>query len=164
MRVGDWTCSSCKGIVFSHKTKCRCGQEKSNNDTPKTLSPRIGDWTCSSCKGIVFSHKTKCRCGQEKSNNDTPKTFSVSFGDWKCECGTYNKRLNENCFKCKKVPSELESERVDDSTCLICMKTRRQCAVIPCGHFVMCYECSKKIPDRCPKCRGNIDKMLKIYH
>ena len=41
--------------------------------------------------------------------------------------------------------------------CVICLDDdAAEMVIIPCGHLSFCQECSKKINDTCPMCRGKI--------
>lgn len=121
-----------------------------------------GDWICN-CGYHVFHPKTVCdKCGEQKPSS---AVFTPSFGDWTCSCGTINKRVREQCFKCNKPSSEDAKDIVNSATCLICYKNRRECAIIPCGHFSMCFSCSNKnASENCPICRSKIKSILKIYY
>eukprot|EP00956_Cyclotella_meneghiniana_P017252 scaffold27887_cov64-Cyclotella_meneghiniana.AAC.11 len=46
--------------------------------------------------------------------------------------------------------------------CVICNDTPLVYAIVPCGHFCLCEECSTPC-NVCPLCRGNKDSVLKIY-
>lgn len=45
--------------------------------------------------------------------------------------------------------------------CIICQDNKRKYVLIPCGHFVTCAVCIKKINDKCPYCRNIITKAYK---
>ena len=49
-------------------------------------------------------------------------------------------------------------------TCVICMTSRSTHALVPCGHFCLCGECSAKTIDRgCPICRQRVHTSVKIF-
>jgi len=50
----------------------------------------------------------------------------------------------------------------DANLCVICNDTPSVYAIVPCGHFCLCEECSTPC-NVCPLCRGNKDSVLKIY-
>ncbi len=53
---------------------------------------------------------------------------------------------------------------IPKTECGICLSSRATMAIIPCGHQCMCEKCSTLLRDRsCPVCRGNIEKICKIY-
>merc|ERR1712029_919232 len=49
--------------------------------------------------------------------------------------------------------------------CKLCFEEIREfCALVPCGHACLCYQCAKKIERRgCPFCREDIRSVLKIF-
>ena len=50
-----------------------------------------------------------------------------------------------------------------DSTCIICMDAPRKVVFVPCGHVVVCTECSKLVVASgglCPMCRECIVQAL----
>lgn len=67
----------------------------------------------------------------------------------------------------------LEIEKDDRNTeefkkppkCVICMDHKAKCAVVPCGHVCLCSSCSKQGQNinRCPMCRGYVEKIIKTY-
>jgi hypothetical protein len=46
--------------------------------------------------------------------------------------------------------------------CVICFNHTRDSVIIPCGHFYVCYECGIQCTI-CPICRGEIEKVQKVY-
>lgn len=59
------------------------------------------------------------------------------------------------------APAELE--------CVICLSAARECALVPCGHRSMCFECTQIFlsgPDlqrRCPICRAKVAGSLRVF-
>eukprot|EP00300_Choanocystis_sp_HF-7_P042263 c9024_g1_i2.p1 GENE.c9024_g1_i2~~c9024_g1_i2.p1 ORF type:complete len:248 (+),score=35.87 c9024_g1_i2:422-1165(+) len=59
-----------------------------------------------------------------------------------------------------------EPEVAGDEMCVVCLSAGRVMACVPCGHKVMCSDCSKLVAGRrmpCPVCRNRIDMMIRIY-
>ena len=49
----------------------------------------------------------------------------------------------------------------NESECIICMDNACDIVIVPCGHYCMCSECSKRLTKReCPICRGRIDMSI----
>lgn len=46
-------------------------------------------------------------------------------------------------------------EDKNDEDCVICMCEKKNCVILPCGHFYTCMGCSEKV-DKCPMCRVKI--------
>ena len=55
----------------------------------------------------------------------------------------------------------------DDDDCIICCERVIDCALVNCGHAVLCYPCAVQVQfggdGLCPICRENIKEVLKIY-
>ena len=54
--------------------------------------------------------------------------------------------------------------------CTICLVNSSNIALVPCGHTIMCIECSTKMDKRaiiskpiCPICRKGIRKKIKLF-
>jgi N-acetylneuraminic acid mutarotase len=61
---------------------------------------------------------------------------------------------------------QLLEERKDAQMCTICYENTMDCAILPCGHLIMCEECvtSFSEADRvCPMCRNTIQGKFKVF-
>lgn len=58
--------------------------------------------------------------------------------------------------------SDGESLSVED-LCAVCMSRRRVCALLPCGHVVVCFSCSQRIQQTCPMCRSQFKCISRVY-
>jgi len=76
--------------------------------------------------------------------------FKLKFKDVK----KYNLEINFIQFKIQK---DIEGKR----TCIVCMVNIPSVIIMPCGHLVVCNECSQMITDKCPCDHSTIEK--KIY-
>ncbi len=47
--------------------------------------------------------------------------------------------------------------------CVICMDGKSQWAVVPCGHLVVCADCTDSVGARCPMCRGEVLGTMRIF-
>lgn len=76
------------------------------------------------------------------------------------------KRKEENT-KRKKKKKDIELE-TDDGLCLICCEKERATVVEPCGHLVVCEDCSKKLKEddtyknTCIICKQKIEKITYV--
>jgi hypothetical protein len=53
----------------------------------------------------------------------------------------------------------------DLEACIICLTNLKCCAVVPCGHRLFCISCANKdVSDRCPSCRGPIEKIIRVFN
>lgn len=46
--------------------------------------------------------------------------------------------------------------------CKTCMEKNAEVTFLPCGHFIVCEACSKKV-NKCPICRKSIRGYLKTF-
>jgi len=51
----------------------------------------------------------------------------------------------------------------DSDTCQVCYDNSINIILDPCGHYVMCEDCSTLVGNSCPICRGVINKSLKVF-
>jgi hypothetical protein len=59
------------------------------------------------------------------------------------------------------IPATMPSPQ---GTCVVCMTSRSTHALVPCGHFCLCGECSAKTMGRgCPICRQRVHTSVKIF-
>ncbi len=68
------------------------------------------------------------------------------------------------------IPNEDEIlEMSNQKACLICAFKKADTAFVECGHMVTCDKCANRIKNeskynrRCPVCRKEVKKILKIY-
>lgn len=56
---GDWICSKCQNVNFSHRHVCnKC---KTPNTGAERIGMKPGDWLCPNCGDLVFSFKAQCK-------------------------------------------------------------------------------------------------------
>ena len=73
------------------------------------------------------------------------------------------KRKNVNLFtKISKISKKIVKNRKDDK-CSVCREGEAKIAFIPCGHRVICKECSQMIDDRCVLCGLPFTDKIRIY-
>jgi len=53
---------------------------------------------------------------------------------------------------------EAEAEK----NCVVCLTSKRDCALVPCGHASFCCDCAKKLKE-CPICRKTVQQTMKIF-
>ena len=64
------------------------------------------------------------------------------------------------------TPAVFDGENSNKKKCIICTENVVDCAYIRCGHMITCYDCTTKLKNKnqkCPICRKEITKILKIY-
>lgn len=69
------------------------------------------------------------------------------------------KNSNSNTIQSKQSENKKISE---DKLCKICYENEYEVLLIPCGHVVVCKNCSLQI-DKCPFCRAYISNKIKCY-
>ncbi len=74
------------------------------------------------------------------------------------------KKYIENNQITIQVEENIDSIENETNYCNICYEKKINCVFTPCGHMFSCYECSQKCNRRCPVCRKNRVKLLKIYY
>jgi hypothetical protein len=52
----------------------------------------------------------------------------------------------------------------DDDSCVVCMCAKREVALVPCGHFILCFSCCHKLSTKkCPVCNAAFKEAIKIF-
>ena len=63
-----------------------------------------------------------------------------------------------------KINKRLQiSYKAIDKKCIACNVAPMNAAIVNCGHVCMCYECLRKCSEKCPICRGPIDRIIKLF-
>uniref|UniRef100_A0A7S1S067 RanBP2-type domain-containing protein n=1 Tax=Alexandrium catenella TaxID=2925 RepID=A0A7S1S067_ALECA len=88
-KPGDWVCSGCWNVNFSHRDRCNsCGAA---SRTEFRLGMKPGDWICPKCGDLVFATKGQCKmCGTPKpeerpsdfGSGDQDMNYYGSKGGW----------------------------------------------------------------------------------
>lgn len=63
-------------------------------------------------------------------------------------------------------PDESNSSCRKESSCVICLHSKREYAFVPCGHLCVCWDCSISVANldgRCPLCRVNATHVMRIF-
>lgn len=101
---------------------------------------------------------------------------------WTCHlCKVSNPNAFDQCYAChnknihvKDVEMSMEKsesiggnikndeKKEEKNECAICMDNEIMMAIIPCGHYCICEECSRLITD-CPICRRHCEQIVRIY-
>merc|ERR1711964_959545 len=66
--------------------------------------------------------------------------------------------------KWEKAQQGGELDVPDALCCTICMERRRTRMILPCHHFALCYECSRRpeLNGKCPICTGKIERVVAV--
>jgi baculoviral IAP repeat-containing protein 7/8 len=57
---------------------------------------------------------------------------------------------------------ELSNELKESKLCLICCVNEYNTTFLPCGHVIACAKCASSLK-KCPSCRRQLDKVVRIY-
>lgn len=62
------------------------------------------------------------------------------------------------------ITNTSESEKLPSivNPCMVCGKSQRAAAFIPCGHYLACVPCAHGM-ESCPMCREKIAALVRIY-
>ena len=67
----------------------------------------------------------------------------------------------------QQVQAELGSgsgtSQPDAEECLVCMDAPKDHIVLPCMHICVCEACAQLLRDRCPVCRGPIERITQVF-
>ena len=71
----------------------------------------------------------------------------------------------------RNIPSKTDKNSnlypAEDSSCIICLQSKREYAFVPCGHLCICNDCSicvANLDSRCPICRCDATHVMKIFN
>lgn len=89
---------------------------------------------------------------------DTP--LEAYFLDFWNMCLGKNKKC-DTCLQPYYNKKELEKVEIE-LTCVICMVNKKSMVFVDCGHFSVCFRCSKQCT-KCPICSKTSKNILKVY-
>lgn len=93
---------------------------------------------------------------------DTLEDYFSDF--WKLSSGDGERSQNKNCATCKQPyynVREIENAELE-LTCVICMANKKSMVFVDCGHFAVCFSCSKRCK-KCPVCSKTSKRVLKVF-
>jgi hypothetical protein len=135
---------------------------------------------CSRCTQLTLEKSSFCQ-GSGHQFYHSKCCLSIVFANGKVST---NKKYIDSPMLKEKVYAFLSSlthlpkatHAVEDKThtidyssshttsCVICLEGERNHAIVPCGHVILCDECSRQHTLRhCPMCRVRIQSLLKIF-
>lgn len=74
----------------------------------------------------------------------------------------YNKPKNNKQPSKTKIDPEPKHIESFDKNCVVCLDNEREYIYVPCGHFVTCSVCVKKI-NKCPICQ-KYSKTIRVFY
>eukprot|EP00746_Dinoflagellata_sp_MGD_P022275 gnl/MRDRNA2_/MRDRNA2_152094_c0_seq1.p1 gnl/MRDRNA2_/MRDRNA2_152094_c0~~gnl/MRDRNA2_/MRDRNA2_152094_c0_seq1.p1 ORF type:complete len:271 (-),score=27.44 gnl/MRDRNA2_/MRDRNA2_152094_c0_seq1:229-1041(-) len=72
----------------------------------------------------------------------------------------------ENLGSAQNAQGLLSPQTEESFDCVICMSTRKDTVISPCGHLCVCNTCAQVLlagEDACPICRGTIASVMRVY-
>ena len=65
----------------------------------------------------------------------------------------------------KRARTDVKSDGYDHGKCVVCLNSPAQCALVPCGHQIVCVDCSARVEASgvCPVCRQEIIMAMRIF-
>jgi len=182
-----WLCTACwveNPVQGKYCTTPNCKKWRPQSAIPV----RKGDWRC--CGEVQFASRSSCRrCGKDKpagadqevnkKRKVSPETHSgvaralITFrkGDWLCrKCHDHQFAKNAFCRKCgdSRPAREDEAGNDIDDPCAICFDRIKNAGFLHGGdiHVLSCKECAdglKAEGKKCPMCRQEIEKVLRVF-
>jgi hypothetical protein len=61
------------------------------------------------------------------------------------------------------VPPASPAPDAEETMCVVCMDAAKTHIVLPCGHMCVCEACAQLLRDRCPVCRGPIERITQVF-
>jgi hypothetical protein len=51
----------------------------------------------------------------------------------------------------------------EETMCAVCMDAPKNRVVLPCMHMCVCEACARLLRDRCPVCRGPVERIAHVF-
>jgi hypothetical protein len=104
----------------------------------------------------------KALCAELRDMNDLPQLDEATDPD---NYYLWSSFADEGEAPLKRKREDVSVDEEEEDTCMVCMDKRANTLVVPCGHVVVCVDCSAKLadtPDRhtCVRCRAAITSVL----
>ena len=61
------------------------------------------------------------------------------------------------------VPPAAPNPGVEETMCVVCMDAPKNRVVLPCERMCVCEACAQLLRDRCPVCRGPIERIAQLF-
>ena len=133
---------------------------------------------------MILANQTKrCNCCLDKKHLNETSHASPSFAEFfgslfypnaLTVCRECHSKLNEapqhdNSDVNRNVQSTEISSRStaqDEEDCIICMASKKDHVLVPCGHREFCLACATRVQEVykfCPICRVSVQSILKVH-
>jgi hypothetical protein len=77
-------------------------------------------------------------------------------------------RLAALALEVQQLQAELGSGTpqpdAEETMCVVCMDAPKNRVVLPCMHMCACEACAQLLRDRCPVCRGPIERITQLFY
>jgi hypothetical protein len=61
------------------------------------------------------------------------------------------------------VPPAAPNPDAEETLCVVCMDAPKNRVVLPCMHMCVCEACAQLLRNRCPVCRGPIERIAQLF-
>jgi hypothetical protein len=77
-------------------------------------------------------------------------------------------RMQTDALMAQQVQARLGSSVAppaapEETMCVVCMDAPKNRVVLPCMHMCVCEACAQLLRDRCPVCRGPIERIAQLF-
>ena len=77
-------------------------------------------------------------------------------------------RAHADALRIQQMQAQLGSSVVppaapEETMCVVCMDAPKNRVVLPCMHMCVCEACAQLLRDRCPVCRGPIERIAQLF-
>lgn len=125
-------------------------------------------------KDIVQKRKNHTQSKMAKSipqpnqikDEDSDSEEEVKKQEGKKEDENIEKKLKDADAEKERLKKEIE-KNLEANMCVICEENQIGIVYVPCGHQIVCVDCSKQQEDKgihvCPTCRANVTMRVKTF-
>jgi Zinc finger, C3HC4 type (RING finger) len=120
---------------------------------------------------LLRSHPSRVKTGAKeytdekvnffKMSDDDDDTLEAYFSSFWNMCLGKNKKCCDSCLQPYYNKKEIEKAEIE-LTCVICLANKKSMVFVDCGHFSVCFKCSKQCT-KCPICSKTSKNVLKVY-
>jgi len=94
-------------------------------------------------------------------NNSSTSTQNQQSSCW----GYMSDIFSHKKSKIKSSPSKIDTTPQGSGECIICLRSSKTHAFVPCGHLCICQDCvpMTMADKRCPICRQEVTQVIKVF-
>jgi hypothetical protein len=143
--------------------------QKRNSQSKKDETADIVFRMKSAClKSFLAGSKKKELVAQRKNHTaSSVKQFKKKTQSMSQYSSIPNSDLAQKLLQEQEKREQLQEvieEKESQTRCLICEEEEINVVCIPCGHLIMCHQCSNKLTKKeCPSCRQQVQTFVKVF-